>query len=523
MNFLVQAIIYIALTAYDYFRSSGRGPQSFDQLALPKVNQGDPIPVVFGTVGIASPTIIYAQPPYVVMSGGIAHYEGQIWFALCHGPFVQAEDGLVNVDCPNLVQAGYGESGQQWYKQSDFSYLGNNIVTDEEIGKQTGIGDGAFRTLLCRVYDGDAAQVLAAPPGFAGNWPSLRNVIVFVGGINADHDTWSAQPDFPPISFLVARLPHNLTYSGADDQYKIKGGFNFLDGTATMVGGWNANPAEILYEILTNQVWGLALPSSMIDIPSFVAAGEYLHTTDELGLSLLFDKQETAESMIRTVLEHIEAALFADFANAGKLTLKLIRSGEASALTLDQSNVISLDEFSRPAWFDLVNEVKVVYAAGREVVDADGFCTSWSYADEVAVAQDPAMFSLQGGFVSARRSYPGVNYSVNANEIAARDLKELSTPLAKVRLTVNREAYALNPGSVVTLNWEPLGITGLRLRVINPDRGTLENGRITLDCIEDIFGLGTAIFADPPATEWSPSTTPAEGWGADWGNNWGGS
>jgi hypothetical protein len=96
-----------------------------------------------------------------------------------------------------------------------------------------------------------------------------------------------------------------------------------------------------------------------------------------------------------------------------------------------------------------------------------------------------------------------------ALKAAFRTLRVISIPLASMTLTVNRKAHAITIGSVFKLNWEPLGITGLILRVTGIKAGPLDNNSMQLTCVEDVFATAPAVFVAPPASSWTaPVTTP---------------
>lgn len=91
-----------------------------------------------------------------------------------------------------------------------------------------------------------------------------------------------------------------------------------------------------------------------------------------------------------------------------------------------------------------------------------------------------------------------------------RDLSSVSAPLAKVRLKVNRKAWSLAPGDVFRLEWPPLGIGGIVMRIAAVDGGTLTDGAISIDAVEDVFGLPQASYTAPPPTGWvDPTPAPS--------------
>ena len=89
-----------------------------------------------------------------------------------------------------------------------------------------------------------------------------------------------------------------------------------------------------------------------------------------------------------------------------------------------------------------------------------------------------------------------------AARVAMRDLAAVSTPLAKVRLKVNRTAWNLVPGEVFKLEWPTLGIEGLVMRIAALVGGSLTDGAISIDAVEDVFGLPAAVYTAPQPTGW---------------------
>ena len=113
----------------------------------------------------------------------------------------------------------------------------------------------------------------------------------------------------------------------------------------------------------------------------------------------------------------------------------------------------------------------------------------------------------------ARQDYrnPDLSVYVPAQMVALGDLKQLSVPLAKVTLIANRQASNLNIGDVFKFTWPELGVAQLVMRVVRVSYGTLTDGRVRIECVEDIFGLPSASYVSPTPTSWvSPLTSPAQ-------------
>lgn len=253
------------------------------------------------------------------------------------------------------------------------------------------------------------------------------------------------------------------------------------------LGEFDSNPAHIIYESLTNTIWGMGSPSTAIDVDSFEAAAAVLYN-EALGLSLMWTRQSTIESFISEILDHIEATLFVNPQN-GLLTLKLIRADYSLTglpeYTPDNSEVT---KFSRKLWGETVNEIIVTWTNPE------------NEQEETVIAQDLANIVTQGGIVSDSRNYYGVRNKELAMRLAQRDLRSSSTPLASCDIEVNREAWDLLPGDVVILNSPEDGINALVMRVGPVDYGRIGDAKVRASLVEDVFALATADYSVPPNT-----------------------
>lgn len=309
------------------------------------------------------------------------------------------------------------------------------------------------------------------------------------------------QPAYRGLLSLVLRQ----VYIAANNPYikpwavRVKRCFRDWYPTKAEISG-AANPAHIIYESLTNSAWGMGYPVVSIDDTSFKAAADAL-SAEGFGLNMIWLQQSTIEQFVREVLDHIGGVLTTS-PSTGRFILKLVRANYtlASLPVLDPSNVIELESFQRAAWGETTNELVLIYTK------AD------TYKETSITVQDLANIQAQGAVVSQTRRYPGITADALAARVAMRDLAAVSTPLAKVRLKVNRRAWSLTPGDVFNLSWPTLGIDGLAMRIAAIDGGTLTQGTISIDAVEDVFGLPQASYTAPQPSGWvdpvpAPSAT----------------
>ncbi|GAF87143.1 unnamed protein product, partial [marine sediment metagenome] len=269
-----------------------------------------------------------------------------------------------------------------------------------------------------------------------------------------------------PWKFEVRRIPNGLAL-----------------GTPSINDGNDCNPMNVIYEIMTNTRWGLGYPAADIDTANFEAAAATL-LTEGNGFSFGLESHMEAVDLLNEVERQVDGITFLDH-STGKWKIKLARGGYDinTVPQLDEDNLVELGDFSRGAWEDTTNQVRVGFS--NRVLD---------YKEDFALAQDIANAMIQGGGtpttgvnISVTEKYPGVKDGDLANQIAWRDLRTLSYPLAKATFVVDRSFWDVTPGDVIAWTDADLGFTKLPMRIMRIDYGELRDGRITLSCVQDVF------------------------------------
>lgn len=263
-------------------------------------------------------------------------------------------------------------------------------------------------------------------------------------------------------------------------------------------GDIGMNPAHIIYQCITSAAWGMQYGSGQIDDANFRAAADKLYA-EGFGLCLEWTMAEGIDKFIQHVIDHIAGVVVEDPAT-GLIQLRLIRDDyDPNTLPLfDESNVNSVEEFTRPSASELINEIIVKY---------DSVATG--NPASIAV-QNLANIAARGAKNSETRAYPGIPTPDLATRVALRDLRAVSTPLAKVRMRVDRAAWKRLPGDAIRFSWSKLGVANLVLRVLRVNTGTLNDGTIEIEAAEDVFGLPAAGYVQQEPIGWTdPNTLPA--------------
>lgn len=256
------------------------------------------------------------------------------------------------------------------------------------------------------------------------------------------------------------------------------------------------NGAHIIFECLTNREWGRGLPRTAINIPSFVECAATMYS-ENLGLCLRWNRSDSIESFVQSVLDHIGATLYQDAATS-LLTLKLIRGGYVVSQTplFDSSNgLLEITDAPVGSGGSYVNAVKVTY---RDPITDE---------DRTVTVQNLASIQASGGaFNVVSKAYPGIPTPALANRIAQRDLQTLGLELRKFTLKLDRRASSVRPGDVIRVRDPSRSIRETLLRVASYEDGTIVGGAITVVGVQDVFSLPQVSYIDNQQSGWKPPT-----------------
>jgi hypothetical protein len=279
-----------------------------------------------------------------------------------------------------------------------------------------------------------------------------------------------------PLAFVVRRCPNPAALTLSGGQHNISG---------------DANPACALYDVLNNIDYGLGIVDARIDPVSFRAAAITL-ATEGLGISMMFDQQASADQLMGEILRHCDGVLYTD-PTTGLWTLKLARADydptTIPLLTVD--SVIGTPDFSRGSWRETTNLVNIKYSS--RVANFD---------DRSIRAYDLANVTASGEVRPQDIDFKGLSNSTSAGLVAMRVLKTFTYPLAKMKIVADRSAWQFRPAGVFRFTWTPLGIVNQVFRITRIGYGSLTDGKISMDVVEDIFGINSTAFVSPPASGW---------------------
>ena len=255
-----------------------------------------------------------------------------------------------------------------------------------------------------------------------------------------------------------------------------------------------SNAAHIIFEAMTDTDFGMGESLSMFNIPSFEQCASVLYN-EKLGLNILWNRQSKIEDFIKSVLDHIQGAVFVDPAT-GLHTMKLFRGdyqiGNLKTISPDNAKI---SNFKTKSWGEISNEVVVTWTNPE------------SGKEETVTVQDAAGIAAQGAITSTARNYHGLGDGETAIRCGERDLAAVAYPLASCDADVTREFWDSVTNECVILNWPRHGINFAVFRIV--DIKSTSARTVKLSLIEDVFSLDKSDYGVPADSEWqNPSVLP---------------
>ncbi|GLC25058.1 phage tail protein [Roseisolibacter agri] len=473
----------------------------------PRVQSGDPLPLIFGTVkmpcrvvdwwGAHQEDVNEGQRAFLNLVGRQAtkahRYKVSMVTVLGYGTIHAVSDLIV--DGKSVAAVGTRRV------LSEFDPADGRIEYATVPALQGGIGGGGVGTLTLTAPNmlggtdgnggvqgtvhirggrGGASPVPYYDTRYAGATdttlaPDWRHFAYLVF-----EDTWLGNsPVLPSLHAVVSRWPGTI---GEGD-----------NGDAG-IGG-------ILAELISDPHRGCGYPRSEL------GSSFGLPTTAwGYGLSFTVEAHTPAETVLRDVLRAADAVLYTDPVT-GLLEVCAHRGPGfggfqwgtlAGLLDLNPSNTLAC-EWTAPEPASRFNQVRLAY-----VDRAQGFTR------QVVTATHGPRVAADGEIIAIDIDMPMIGREAVARRVAERELRAQVLPLGKATLKCTRAAAGLRPGSVFRLNRPELQLTDVVMRVLDVDLGAPGDEHVVVDAIQDHYALGVSGITTA-VTERSPSPTPAAG------------
>lgn len=463
---------------------------TLDQFNFPRAKEGDPVPRFYGTVKLNSPNAI-------------------------------SLNGFKATAITKKVKTGLFSSkkvttGYRYKVTVDLAWaLGPGVVFRQMWFGENKVWSGCLYTGACFNL-----ELIDWPDMYGGSEDGNRGGISgYVGFYCGEFNT----TDQPRDSYLVTTLDANVpAYIGVAhtvfrdfwwgnspsiDAVSVEAAY-FVNNLIPSVDGCkhymdnalDANPVEVLYDILTYEWGNLGFSSARVDTANWRAAGETVFA-EQNGISIIYSSPAEAREAFKNILRQINAIVYEDQTDNGLVKIKLIRSDYviADLPVLTTGDVLEVKNYTKKLWTETNNVVRVKY-----ISRADNYAV-----DKIAVAKDSSLLRFQGKERPVEINMPGVKTAAVANMIAARELSNLNVPLFSCEMTISRSKSNVKPGDVFKWVWPEYGITQMIMRVRKIGLGTLEDGTITITVTQDEFSLDDTVVAAPADSLYAPTDTTA--------------
>lgn len=280
---------------------------------------------------------------------------------------------------------------------------------------------------------------------------------------------------------LIAEKSKYISLASSDQSSAFTEALEVVKSTGGKLAFFSLNPAVMIYDALHNSSVGSNILEADIDLDSFVEAARQLFL-EGFGLSFNWNNEARIFDYIEQVRAHIGAVLYEE-RTTGKWTLKLIR-GDYDVEDLphyDESTISSVSNFERQAYSDRINQITLKF---KDLVN-----------DKTATVtvQDPALLSISGKVNAKTVEYMGIVSRAIANRVALRDLRQASSGLVGLQITMPYlTAKDMRQGDVFRVSWVQYGLEEMIMRVSEIDFGTSSADYVTINAIQDIFALPSA-------------------------------
>lgn len=443
-------------------------PASLGDFTFPTAEDGRAIPIPVGTVLVSGSNIVWYGDlrkkkitQRTGLFGGSTTVGEQFYIgfqaAICLGPV----DALVGMrwDDKEITysSATVGDKLQLTFNQEEFfggrrSEGGISGVMDFYYGTATQLPNDYLETAV------------------GEDMPGYRSVCYAV----ARQMYIGTTKYFKAPAWIVRRCPNTLGLTG--DRH-------IIDGRA-------ANPAAVIYWLLTDRDIGLQTPATQINASTFIDAGNTL-AAEGLGVNFLYDQFSIAGDLIEDILRHVDGFRYID-PETGLYCMGLVRDDYAvdTLLRVDETNIVGTTgvEVDEPSWADLVNNVVVEYT------DTNFRKASIPYMNLAGVER-------RGEVETRTLQYLGFHRDDMALALAARLSKRYAYPLKSGVFRLNRTAWRLHEGALFLWTGYPYDQGSRVMRCIEVNYGTLEDGEMQVSAIEDVFSIDQIAYL-PPSSDW---------------------
>jgi hypothetical protein len=403
-----------------------------------------PVPVVYGYAKLVPTPIHQAIGSFGEIDGESVLTSMDVWFAVCMG----------KVSYVALRGPGAG------YRDLSGADPITNYFTHVSVGDPT------------------------APSAPTGLVNSRNQPLLYVNGLKgvahlylAEHLSpgWNSVFGFGSSENAIEELKELLIYVRRDLSTCPVQPADIEGGASTPGGFYGSNPASVIYDILTNEQWGLGIPAGDIDLESFTYAASHFDSKD-YGINLVLNKIASGKNIISKICAMVGARLVVDIDD--KLRLVALNSTRAitPVVTLVDADFSSFS-YTTQSWEDTYNQFIAKYTQPYNA-DEDGV-RFINFEERALAVENPANILLVGSThkldLDLTYFYDVLAASQRLHEI----MKDHSIPRTTIKATVNESMFEFVGGDAVSIINTEHNIAAV-FRIKNKSINTQDNTKIDL-------------------------------------------
>lgn len=257
----------------------------------------------------------------------------------------------------------------------------------------------------------------------------------------------------------------------------------------------NANPADVIKDLLTNTKYGAAVPAEYIDDDFFASVKSYCDTMGYL-FSFAVNSQKALLDWIDYICSHFKGYLTMDGA---KIKLGVFKDEDSLGDITQNDLVVEGDtppvSIKKREYKDTYNRVSI------EWIDRDN-----DYEKATAVANDEVDQRIAKNIRSRKIQLNGIMTSALAGEWAYRYLADSLYRYSFYSFTVGYKDMVIQPGNVRVLN-DGYSISDMKIRITSVNE-TKDGKNLSIEAVEDMPNLYGVYNYSVSENKWTPPVAP---------------
>ena len=238
-------------------------------------NEGSAVPVVYGQQTV--------EMKLIGIGPGAAGEWSRMWWAICHGKITALA---------LTTKAGvFGGTNSQVQGHFDYFYDGDPILSPAYIPRPPDEWLSEQRS----VYNPTLTFHIAPLPGIAHCATTYASD--FFNSLELELEAMTADSSPPPLQLTVRR---DLSGSSPFANWKVE--HTDVGPSWGGIVDYGDNPAAVIYDLMTNTMYGLSVNPDDIDLPSFQTAADYFDD-QRYGINLVIKQL----GVVRSVISKVEA------------------------------------------------------------------------------------------------------------------------------------------------------------------------------------------------------------------------